>query len=104
MSKLSCDKYYDNFTKLYFSARWLVRAVIQNRDTRFLTEVESGFSSKIETIPPNSGRLDTLQGVLGGPGGMLPRKKIRSLRSSNCWKCTEIVNLTIAVSVIFVSF
>ena len=26
---------------------------------------------------------------------MLPREKIRNLRSSNCWKCTEIVNLTI---------
>ena len=44
-----------------------MRAVIQNRDTRFPTEVEwdSGFLSKIETIPPNSGRLDTLQGFLG---------------------------------------
>ena len=29
--------------KIYFPARWLVRAVIQNRDTRFRTEVESGF-------------------------------------------------------------
>ena len=29
---------------------------------------DSGFSSKIGTIPPNSGRLDTLQGLLGGPG------------------------------------
>ena len=32
---------------------------------------DSGFSSKIGTIPPNSGRLDTLQGVFlgGGVGG-----------------------------------
>ena len=37
-----------------------------------------GFSSKIGTIPPNSGRLDTVQGFWGGErgvGGMLPRKK-----------------------------
>ena len=35
------------------------------------------FSSKIGTIPPNLGRLDTLQGFLGGErgvGGMLPQK------------------------------
>ena len=40
---LSYDKYYDNFNKIYFSARWLMRAVIQNRDTCVPTEVESGF-------------------------------------------------------------
>ena len=28
---------------------------------------------------------------------MLPRKKIRNLRSSNCWKCIEIVNPIINV-------
>ena len=28
---------------------------------------------------------------------MLPRKKIRNLRSSNCWKCIENVNLTITL-------
>ena len=28
---------------------------------------------------------------------MLPQKKNINLRSSNCWKCTEIVNLTIIV-------
>ena len=43
MSKLSYDKNYDNFTKICFSARLLVRAVIQNRNTRFPTEVKSGF-------------------------------------------------------------
>ena len=42
---------------------------------------DSGFSSKIGTIPPNSGRLDTLQGFFfwggGGRGsrGMFSRKK-----------------------------
>ena len=40
---VSYDKYYDNFTKIYFPARWFVRAVIQNRDTCVPTEVESGF-------------------------------------------------------------
>ena len=45
-----------------------MRAVLRNWDTRVPTEGESGFSSKIGTIPPNSGRLDTLQGVFGGPG------------------------------------
>ena len=40
----SYDKYYDNLTKLYFSARSLVRADLQNRDTRRVpTEVEPGF-------------------------------------------------------------
>ena len=61
---------------------------------------DSGFSTKIGTIPPNSGRLDTLQGFfLGGRGSedMLPRKKKRNLRSSNCWKCIEIANLTITL-------
>ena len=42
-STLSYDKYCANFTKIYFSARWLVRSVIQNRDTHVPTEVESGF-------------------------------------------------------------
>ena len=39
---------------------------------------DSGFSSRIGTIPPNSGRLDTLQGLFfggGGAGGMLRQKK-----------------------------
>ena len=53
-----------------------MRAVFQNWDTRVLTEVESGFSSKIGTIPPNSGRLDTLQGVFGGPGTCSPGKNL----------------------------
>ena len=56
---------------------------------------DSGFSSKIGTIPPNSGRLDTLQGLLGGPGACSPGKKFRNLRFSNCWKCIKIVNPTI---------
>ena len=54
-----------------------MRSVIQNRDTHVPTEVESGFGillSKIGTIPPNSGRLDTLQGLLGGPGACFPGK------------------------------
>ena len=58
-----------------------MRAVIQNRNTRFPTEVKSGFSSKIEAIPPNSGRLDSLQGFWGVPGDVSP-EKIRNLRSS----------------------
>ena len=61
---------------------------------------DSRFSSKLETIPPNSGRLDTLQGFFiweGGGAGDASSEKIRNLRSSNCWKCTEIVNLTITV-------
>ena len=35
----SYEKYYDNLTKTYFSARWLVRAVLQNRDIRVPTAV-----------------------------------------------------------------
>ena len=34
---------------------------------------------------------------MGGSESMLPRKKNRNLRSSNCWKCIEIVNLTITL-------
>ena len=43
MTATENDKYYDNFTKIYFYARWLMRTVIQNRDTRVPTEDESGF-------------------------------------------------------------
>ena len=39
----------------------------------------------------------------GGSWGMLLPGKIRNLRFSNCWKCTEIINSTIT-NVIFVSF
>ena len=54
----------------------LVRAVLQNQDTRAPTEVESGFgfSSKIGTFSPNSGGLDTLLGFLGLRGAYSPQK------------------------------
>ena len=40
----SYDKYYDNLTKLYFSARSLLSADLQNRDTRLVpTEVKPEF-------------------------------------------------------------
>ena len=41
----SYDKYYDNLTEIYFSADWLVRADLQNRDTRVLSEVELGLGT-----------------------------------------------------------
>ena len=66
---------------------------------RLKSSRDSGFSSK----PPNSGRLATLLGFLGDPGACSFREKIRNLRFSNCWKCTEIINPTIS-NVIFVSF
>ena len=44
--------------------------------SRLKLSQDSGFSSKIETIPPNSGCLDTLQGFFWGPGGCFPGKKI----------------------------
>ena len=66
---------------------------------RLKSSRDSGFSSK----PPNSGRLATLLGLLGGPGACYFQEKIRNLRFSNCWKCTEIINPTIT-NVIFVSF
>ena len=37
---------------------------------------DSGYSSKIGTIPSNSGRLDTLQEFSGGPGACFPGKKL----------------------------
>ena len=69
----SCNRHFDNLTKIYFSARWLVRADVHNRDTLVPAEIE--FSIKIGTIPPNSRLLDTLQG-LRGSGSMLLRKKL----------------------------
>ena len=35
---------------MYFSSRWIVRADLQNWDTRVLTEVESGFGTLKVTI------------------------------------------------------
>ena len=77
--------------------------------SRLKSEPDSGFSSKIRTFPPNSGRLDTLLVCLfvclfflgGGPRACFPGKKNRNLRSSNCWKCTEIVNPTITASFLY---
>ena len=66
---------------------------------RLKSSRDSGFSSK----PPNSRRLATLLGFLGGPGACSFREKIRNLRFSNCWKCTEIINPPIT-NVISVSF
>ena len=80
--------------KIYFPARWLVRAVIQNRDTRFSTEVESEVKSRQSRLICDAW---TLCKGFGGSRDMLPRKKIRNLRSSNCWKCIEVVNFTITV-------
>ena len=62
---------------------------------RLKSSWNSEFSSKIETFSPNSGRLDTLLGFLGGPPGASIPKKFRNFRSSNCWKCGKIVNPTI---------
>ena len=59
---------------------------------RLKSSWNSEFSSKIETFSPNSGRLDTLLGFLGGPPGASIPKKFRNFRSSNCWKCGKIVN------------
>ena len=59
--------------------------------SRLKSSRDSGFSSKIGTFPPNSGRFDSLQGFCGGPGACSPG----GMRYSNFWKCTEIVNPTI---------
>ena len=56
---------------------------------------DSGFSSKIGTIPPNSDFF--LGGGVRGFRGHAPPEKIRNLRSSNCWKCIEIINPIINV-------
>ena len=62
--------------------------------SRLKSSWDSEFSSKIETFSRNSGRLDTLLGFWGVQG-QASLEKFRNLRSSNCWKCVEIVNLTI---------
>ena len=61
---------------------------------------DSGFSSKIGTILPNSGCLeDSARGFLWGKEdwGHAHPEKIRNLRSSNCWKCIAIANVTITL-------
>ena len=55
---------------------WELLFKIEILVSRLKLSRDSGFSSKIETIPPNSGRLDTLQGFLGGPGAYSPGKKL----------------------------
>ena len=80
--------------KIYFPARWIVRDVIQNRDTRFPTEVESGLKSRQSRLIRDAWTL--CKGFLVS-GACFSGKKVRNLRSSNYWKCTEIVNLTITV-------
>ena len=53
---------------------------------------DSGFSSKIGSILPK--RLETLQEFFfwgGGVRGHASLEKNQNLRSSNCWKCIEIV-------------
>ena len=75
-----------------------MRAVLQNR-ARILvfplkSSRDSGFSSKIGRFPPNSRWLATLLGFMGCTGACSP-ETIRNLRSSNGWKCIQIVNPTI---------
>ena len=95
----SYNKYYDNLTKTYFSARWFVRAYLQNRDFRVPTEVETGFRilKQNRDNPAQIGTVGHAARVLGGSGGMVHLEKINwNLRSSNCWKCVDwIVNPTI---------
>ena len=69
--------HYDNLTKIYFSARWLVRANLQNRDmfvSRLKSSQDSGFPSK-----SGRSRLNwdgwTLCKTFRVSGDMLPRKK-----------------------------
>ena len=66
----------------------------------------SGFSSKIGSILPNSGRAyawKLYKGFFfwggGGIRGHVSLEEIRNLKSSNCWKCIEIV-----CSIIFMLF
>ena len=44
---------------------------------RLKSSRDSGFSSKIGTIPSSSGRLDTLQGFFGEVRGHTPPKKLK---------------------------
>ena len=46
--------------------------------SRLKSSRDLGFLSKIGTIPSHSGRLDTLQGFLGGPGGTCSSGKKKS--------------------------
>ena len=51
----SYKKYRDNLTKIYFSARSLVRADVDNRETLVPAEFESGFGILKEN--PDNSRL-----------------------------------------------
>ena len=78
-------KYYDNFTKIYFSTRWLVRAVIQNRDTRVTASATcmqrvtfnmsecfttgKSFPTVLNTMVFDSGRSIIETGPTGTPTG-----------------------------------
>ena len=63
---------------------------------------DSGFSSKIETIPPNSRRLDTRQGFLGSPGKCFPGKKLLKFEIFKLlemhWNCQSYHHRVIFVS------
>ena len=67
--------------KICFPARWLVRAVIQNQDTRFPTEAESGFGIRDSQVKSSQSRLIrdawTLCKGLGGPGACFPGKNLK---------------------------
>ena len=75
-------------TKIYFSAPWIGKMIfkIGKLVSWLKSSRASWFLSKIGT--KSNGW--TLCKVLRGVGGMLPRKS----RSSNYWKCIEIVNST----------
>ena len=65
--------------------------------SRLKSSRNSGFSSRVVTILPNSCLIwDSWTLCMGirEVRGMLPGKKNRNLRLSNCWKFIEIVNPT----------
>ena len=68
---------YDNLTKVYFSAGWLVPADLQNQGTCHVpTEVESGFGIRDSQVELGQSRLfwDSWTLCKGSPGACSPGK------------------------------
>ena len=62
--------------------------------SRLNSSRNSGFSSRVGTLLPIIWDSWTLCAGFREVRGHAPQEKIRDLRSSNCWKCIEIVNPT----------
>ena len=85
LCSLACESSYSKSGHSFPDWSW-----VRIRDSK----VKSRQSRLIRTLE-HSAR------IFGGVPGDVSPEKIRNSRSSNCWKCTEMVNLTITVLVLY---